>query len=560
MRILLIIIYIIPWIINSQEKYPKNYFSKPVEIPLILSGNFGESRTNHFHSGIDIKTQSKEGLNIISSANGYVSRIKIAHGGFGKALYINHYNGFTTVYGHLKKFNKEIEDYIKKIQYKRQSYEVDIYLNKNTINLKKNQIIAYSGNTGSSLGPHLHYEIRNTSNQKPLNPLLFGMDVKDTRRPEIKGLFVYTNIDNNIDKIIPKKLKLKRINDSVFRTNTINIKGKTGFGINVIDKQDLANNKNGVHKISTYLNKKLINSINFDGFLFEESILINTLIDYQHYINNKERILKLFKTSGNKLSFYKNLNDGLIDEIKTNSEFKIQVSDIKKNNIYILIPVNNEKNIIEKKIEKKSKVYYNKQVDDNFEFNFKIDKYKINIPKNTFLKNTDLLIDLIKDTLKIINPNVPVFKNIKIIFPNTNNKKGNYLANLDKNKNESFVTSRLDSKNNFETKTKKLGTFFIKNDSISPSIKSLSFKKGDWISNKNYIKFKILDKESGIKTYKGTINGKWVLFEYEYKKNQISYEFDKYYTKKSMNEVEITVEDMVGNEKIFKSIFYRKTN
>jgi murein DD-endopeptidase MepM/ murein hydrolase activator NlpD len=560
MRILLIIIYIIPWIINSQEKYPKNYFSKPVEIPLILSGNFGESRTNHFHSGIDIKTQSKEGLNIISSANGYVSRIKIAHGGFGKALYIDHYNGFTTVYGHLKKFNKEIEDYIKKIQYKRQSYEVDIYLNKNTINLKKNQIIAYSGNTGSSLGPHLHYEIRNTSNQKPLNPLLFGMDVKDTRRPEIKGLFVYTNIDNNIDKIIPKKLKLKRINDSVFRTNTINIKGKTGFGINVIDKQDLANNKNGVHKISTYLNKKLINSINFDGFLFEESILINTLIDYQHYINNKERILKLFKTSGNKLSFYKNLNDGLIDEIKTNSEFKIQVSDIKKNNIYILIPVNNEKNIIEKKIEKKSKVYYNKLVDDNFEFNFKIDKYKINIPKNTFLKNTDLLIDLIKDTLKIINPNVPVFKNIKIIFPNTNNKKGNYLANLDKNKNESFVTSRLDSKNNFETKTKKLGTFFIKNDSISPSIKSLSFKKGDWISNKNYIKFKILDKESGIKTYKGTINGKWVLFEYEYKKNQISYEFDKYYTKKSMNEVEITVEDMVGNEKIFKSIFYRKTN
>ena len=560
MRILLIIIYIIPWIINSQEKYPKNYFSKPVEIPLILSGNFGESRTNHFHSGIDIKTQSKEGLNIISSANGYVSRIKIAHGGFGKALYIDHYNGFTTVYGHLKKFNKEIEDYIKKIQYKRQSYEVDIYLNKNTINLKKNQIIAYSGNTGSSSGPHLHYEIRNTSNQKPLNPLLFGMDVKDTRRPEIKGLFVYTNIDDNFDKIIPKKLKLKRINDSVFRTNTINIKGKIGFGINVIDKQDLANNKNGVHKISTYLNKKLINSINFDGFLFEESILINTLIDYQHYINNNERILKLFKTSGNKLSFYKNPNNGLVDEIRSSSEFKIQVSDIKKNNIYILIPVNNEKNIIEKKIEKKSKVYYNKLVDDNFEFNFKIDKYKINIPKNTFLKNTDLLIDLIKDTLKIINPNVPVFKNIKIIFPNDNNKKGNYLANLDKNKNESFITSKLDSKNNFETKTKKLGTFFIKNDSISPSIKSLSFKKGDWISNKNYVKFKILDNESGIKTYKGTINGKWVLFEYEYKKNQISYEFDKYYTKKSMNEVEITVEDMVGNKKIFKSVFYRKTN
>ena len=140
-------------------------------------------------------------------------------------------------------------------------------------------------------------------------------------------------------------LKLIRINDSVFRANTISVKGKTGFGINVIDKQDFANNKNGVHKISTYLNEKLINSINFDGFLFEESILINTFIDYQYYINNKERILKLFKTSGNKLSFYKNSNDGLIDEIKTNSEFKIKVSDIKKNNIYILININNQKNI-----------------------------------------------------------------------------------------------------------------------------------------------------------------------------------------------------------------------
>ena len=561
MRILLIIIiYIIPWIVNSQKTYPKNYFSNPVEIPLILSGNFGESRTNHFHSGIDIKTQSKQGLNIISSANGFVSRIKISHGGFGKALYIDHENGFTTVYGHLKKFNNEIEDYIKKIQYERQSYEVDIYLNKNTIKLKKNQIIAYSGNTGSSSGPHLHYEIRNTSNQKPLNPLLFGMEVKDTRRPEIKGLFVYTNIENNVDKAVPKKLKIKRINDSVYRANTLSVKGKTGFGINVIDKQDFANNKNGVHKISTYLNKKLINSINFDGFLFEESILINTLIDYQYYINNKERILKLFKTSGNKLSFYENSNDGLIDDIKTNSEFKIKVSDIKKNNIYILIDIKNQKNIVEKKIEEKLNVFYNKRVDDNIEFNYEIDKYKINIPKNTFLKNTDLLIDLIKDSLKIINPNVPVFKNIKIIFPNTNNKKGNYLANLDKNKNESFITSKLDSKNNFETKTKKLGTFFIKNDSISPIIKSLSFKKGDWISDKKYIKFKILDKESGIKSYKGSINGKWVLFEYEYKNNQISYEFDKYYTKKSMNEIEIIVEDMVGNKKIFKSVFNRKTN
>ena len=193
-------------------------------------------------------------------------------------------------------------------------------------------------------------------------------------------------------------------------------------------------------------------------------------------------------------------------------------------------------------------------------YNFINGEQKINIPKNTFLQNVDLYINLSKDSLKIINPNIPVFKNIKVIFPDSNSNQGNYLANLDKNKEENFITSNLNSNNNFETKTKQLGTFFIKNDSIPPIIKNLNFKNGEWISNKNYLKLKILDKETGIKKYRGTINGKWVLFEYEYKKDEIFYEFDKYYVNNTKNEVEISVEDMVGNISIYKSVFYRKSN
>ena len=561
-KLFLTLTLIFPFILNSQIEYPKDYFSKPVEIPLVLSGNFGESRSNHFHSGLDFKTQNKEGLRIISSAKGYVSRIKIAHRGFGKALYINHPNGFTTVYAHLKKFNKEIEDYIKKIQYDRKSYEIDLYLKKNQITIDKNQFIAFSGNTGSSTGPHLHYEIRKSSNQKPLNPILFGMHVNDSRRPELKSVYSYNNVDiNNYKSLKPIKLFLKKINDSIFKTPEIYLKGNSGFGINVYDRQDSANNKNGVYNISTYYNNEFINSIKYNSFLFEESILINTLIDFEHYIKNKERVIKLFKTSGNKLSLYENENNGLINIKPNNSEFKIKISDIEENNIFIIIPINSNKmEIINKKDENLNLTINNKKINNDLNYNFIYGNQKINIPKNTFLQNVDLYVDFSNDSLKIINPNVPVFKNIKIIFPNSNSKNGNYLANISEYKQETFVTSNLNVNNNFETKTKKLGTFFIKNDSIPPKIKSLNFNNEEWISNKKYLRIKISDQETGIKKYNGTINGSWVLFEYEYKKNEIFYEFDKYYNKKAKNELEVTVEDMVGNISIFKSVFYRKFN
>ena len=155
---------------------------------------------------------------------------------------------------------------------------------------------------------------------------------------------------------------------------------------------------------------------------------------------------------------------------------------------------------------------------------------------------------------------VSLRKNITIKFPNTDPKKGNYLANIDNKKNESFISSNINSAGNFYVKTKKLGTFFVKKDTINPIIKIKNFKSENLITNQKYLKFKILDNESGIKKYSGKINGKWMLFEYEYKKDEISYMFDKYYEPKLKNEVEITVEDMVGNKSILKTIFYKNLN
>ena len=555
MKKLIFLVLFISININSQTNYPKDYFSNPLNIEIILNGNFGESRPSHFHSGIDFKTQFKEGLDVFSSAEGYVSRISIKHGGFGKALYINHPNGFTTVYGHLKKFNKKIEDYIKRIQYNKKTYQIEHYLKKDVLKIDGNEKIANSGNTGSSSGPHLHYEIRLTKNQKAINPQLFGFDIKDTRKPTISSVFLY-NLDSLSNIGDPTKLKIKKINDSVYQSEKVFTNGTIGFGISGFDRQDLANNKNGIYKYSTYYNNKKIIDFNFESFYFEESIKIKTLIDYKYYIKNKSRIIKLFKDKGNDLSIYLNNKSGYIDVENNSSFYKIIVSDLNGNKSIVKIPIIKSDLIIDS-IKKIKLFKSNKNINNKLDYNFKFENAEIKIAKNTFTKEIQLNIESLKDSIKIINPEIAVFKNIKINFFNKNKKKGNYLALKDKDGNESFATANLNSKNYFYHKTKSLGTYFVKNDSLPPLIQLKNFKNNDWISNKNFIRLNITDKETGIKNYKVKINSKWTLFEYEYKKNELFYEFDSYFLNQTKNLIEVFIEDLAGNKTQKNFTFYR---
>ena len=542
--------------IKSQENHPQNYFSDPLETEKILNGNFGETRSAHFHSGIDFKTQFKEGLNVYSSAEGYVSRISIKHGGFGKALYINHPNGYTTVYAHLKNFSDKIESYIKKLQYGRKTFQIEHYPNKNALPILKKEKIGSSGNTGSSFGPHLHYEIRKTSNQKPLNPQLFNFNIKDSRKPTLSSVFLY-KIDSLFQVSNPMKIRVSKINDSTYLSEKVFAKGKIGFGISGYDRQDLANNRNGIYKYQTYYNNRKYIEFKFDSFFFEESIKIKTLIDYKYYVKNKKRIIKLFIDQGNDLSIYsENVDKGYLDVKNRFSDFVIKLSDLKNNNLYIKIPI--EYGEFTKTISYDYNEELNKSIDNQLEHNFRFENSNIKIPRNTFLKDVNLKLSSSQDSLKIFNPHVPVFKNISLEFKNTFDEKGNYLAYKDQNNNESFASSNLNKNNFFVLKTKSLGTYFIKKDTIPPKISLHNFKDGEWITSKKNIKLKILDDETGIKNYNVWINGKWMLFEYEYKKNQLEYNFDSYFENKVQNEIIIKIEDMVGNITEKKFNFYRK--
>ena len=555
-KILVVLFIITNFTIKSQEKHPQNYFSDPLNIEKILNGNFGETRSAHFHSGIDFKTQFKEGLNVYSSAEGYISRISIKHGGFGKALYVNHPNGYTTVYAHLKNFSDKIENYIKKLQYDRQTFQIEHYPKKNALQILKKEKIGNSGNTGSSFGPHLHYEIRKTSNQKALNPQLFNFNIKDSRKPTLSSVFIY-KIDSLYQQSNPIKIKVSKINDSTYLSEKVFAKGKIGFGVSGYDRQDLANNRNGIYKYQTYYNDRKYIEFKFDSFFFEESIKIKTLIDYKYYIKNNERIIKLFIDQGNDLSIYsQNIDEGYLDVKNKFSEFLIKLSDLKNNNLYIKIPI--EFGDFTSPVSFDYDEELNKSIDNQLEHNFNFENSKIKIPRNTFLKDVNLKLSSSQDSLKILNPYIPVFKNISVEFKNISDSKGNYLAFKDQNNNESFATSTINKNDFFNLKTKSLGTYFIKKDTIPPKIRLQNFKDGDWITNKKNIKIKILDDETGIKNYNVWINGKWMLFEYEYKKNELVYNFDSYFENNVDNKIFIRIEDMVGNrtEKIFN--FYRK--
>jgi len=310
------------------ETVDPNYFSVPVKIPVFLSGNFAELRPNHFHAGIDIKTQGRTGLPIYAAADGYVSRIAISATGYGKVLYINHPNGTTTVYGHLDSYSQQIDDYIRKIQYEKEVFAIDQNVPEGILPVKKGEQIANSGNSGSSGGPHLHFEIRRTKEQMMLNPLLFNMPVKDKTKPIIQAIVVYPVSD---DASVSAKKTSQRF-ETILVGNTyklktdqiIQVSGKIGFGIQAVDLLDGSPNKCGIYSIKLTIDNEIIYSFTMDDFAIEESRYINSHIDYERAVRSGQRLYRTWLEPGNKLSIYDTLekrglfkaNDDQLHQVK----------------------------------------------------------------------------------------------------------------------------------------------------------------------------------------------------------------------------------------------------
>ena len=559
---LIIVFIVVSQISFAQNPYPQDYFRNPLDVTLVLSGTFAELRSNHFHSGLDIKTQQREGLKVYTAAAGYISRIKISHWGYGKALYITHPNGYTTVYAHLQKFAPKIEAYIKKLQYEKESYEIEVFPKITELLVDTDEVIAYSGNTGGSGGPHLHFEIRDNK-ERPINPMLFGIDVKDSKQPMILGLYAYTiGQDSHVNNINGKtKLRIMPANDGDYKAETIDAYGKIGFGVVTYDQQDLAANKNGVSNIQAFYNGNKNFEIDFKRFSFSETKHLNRLIDYAHFKEEKSRIQKLFVEKNNPLSMYNNVvDDGyIITEDSTASVYKLRVSDYKGNDTWVTIPISGKKSNTIKREPRKSTQHFIYANQSNV---LEKDNISVYIPSNTFYDDFFIDFNAKNDTLTLHESTVPAQKNFTISFDISRYQE--------KDKDKLFIARKIGYKdfvtysstkrkgNILSSSTKTLGTYTLSTDVDSPKIRPLNFQDGKWLSKYRYLKMKITDDVSGIKNYRATINGKWILMEYDYKKNSLIYDFNDNIISETKNNLKIIVTDNVGNSSTFEATFFRK--
>ena len=547
--------------IIAQVNYPKDYFRSPLDIPMQLSGNFGELRPNHFHAGFDLKTMQKEGLKVYAVADGYVSRIKISTFGNGKTIYITHPNGYTSVYGHLQQVNGDIADYVKKLQYKEHSFEVEAYLKPDELAVKKGQIIALSGNTGASEGPHLHFEFRDNITENIINPLFFGFDkfIKDSKKPVVYNIYTYPIDEESMVNQSKRPLLLNLVlqKDGTYLADKVVATGKIGFGINTFDYDDVSFNKNGVYKLQTFLNGKPNFGYQFDTYSFDEMRYINALIDYSRYKKTQQRVQKLFMKNPYNLSIIKtDLNNGIISVVPNlTSLYRIEVSDYFGNLTTVSIPITYGalNTIIGKELTSK---YFVKSKNES---NFSKENMSVFFPAGTFYEDFNLNFEVKNDTLYLHEDIVPAHSNFTIEIENhkySDALKDKLFIGAIKGKKIGYnYTARKD--NVYSIKSKTLGNYALVLDTIPPKISIAKSIEGKWLSDRKSISFTISDGLSGIKSYNGYLNGEWILFEYDYKTRKITHDFSEGKVAEGANDLKIIVEDNLGNSTIFETHFFR---
>ena len=539
----------------ENERLSAEAFDLPMRIQPNLSGNFAELRVNHFHSGIDFKTEKRLGVPIYAPADGWVSRIRTASFAFGLALYLDHTNGFTTVYGHLQRYADFIESELLEMQYQRETFELDTLLPPSRIPVRKGQLIGYAGNSGSSAAPHLHFEIRDSKTEETIDPLLwYSTRIKDSQAPKFQRIAIYAQegkgaLGNNSQKYTIQVVKDQK-GAWVLNGKLPTAWGEIGLGLNAYDYMDNNSNIYGVCNIKLFLNDELIFFQDVSRFNFDQTRYINSLVDYENWQRSKTWLMKSFVEPGNMLKAYPSLkNKGIvhIDSAAT-YQFRYEITDRAGNSSQLKFSIQGAERTIE------PKKYVGQKMEYWVPNTYRGTDCTLDIPVGALYKDLDFNFSQtpgtgFSDTYHVHNRFTPIHLPAKAAFrikrDTLSSKKQYYLAKILPTGGSSRIPSQY-LNGWMHADLKEFGSYRVLSDTVKPKITPSDVEN---IAKNNLIRIRISDAASGIQSWRGKIDEKWVLFEHDGKTGWLTCRLlHTPLTKGGMHQLELLVTDACGNE------------
>lgn len=533
-------------------QYPQGYFRNPLGIPMQLVANFGEVRTDHFHMGFDLRTNQRENMPVYAAAEGWVSRVIVEPGGYGRCIMISHPNGYTTLYAHLNGFYPALQRHLEEKQYREEKWEQEITFKQGEFPVSKGQFIAYSGSTGASEGPHLHFEVRETKTGNNINPRLFGFPIKDVIAPLIYRLFLY---DRNYSTyaIDPSAVSIRKTPKHYITRDTIVYTGspKISFGISSEDIGNTSSFRYGIYAAEIWVDSVKQFGFTLDKLNYEASRFVNAAIDYKKRLTDRSLVQHLSRLPGNHMNIYDGLNDGVV-ELKDTipHEVVIRVSDVNGNHSDLRFrlawdPARYEQRFFTQETEP---LHPNKAHD------FRRDNIEIHFPATAIYDTVAFFHSEVKTgdndlpMHQLHHHYVPLHDPYTVtVKPETAVADPSRIIWRMGSPRGAFTVKAKYDNGSFKGRFDKFGMLSLLYDTVAPRLIPVGWKSGALFGKSGSMLFLVKDDHSSVTAFRAELDGNWLMFSR--KGNYFTYRFDER-CGIGMHELKVTIRDIAGNETV----------